>query len=76
MTVAPVGGLVVDPFAGSGTTCIAAVRQGRRIIGMEINCQRAELARERVHADVSGSDYIARANGQQALFGGGREGSV
>jgi site-specific DNA-methyltransferase (adenine-specific) len=68
VTIAPVGG-VVDPFAGSGSTCAAAVRQGRRVVGMEINREWAEVARERVRADVSGSDYAARVAGQRALFG-------
>jgi site-specific DNA-methyltransferase (adenine-specific) len=70
VTVAPAGALCVDPFAGSGTTCLAATRQGRRVIGMEINRDWANLARERVRADVSGSDCAARARGQQALFPG------
>jgi site-specific DNA-methyltransferase (adenine-specific) len=69
VTVAPMGGLVVDPFAGSGTTVVAGLRQGRRVIGVEISREWAELARERVRADASGSDYAARASGQQALFG-------
>jgi site-specific DNA-methyltransferase (adenine-specific) len=68
VTIAPVGGVVVDPFVGSGSTCAAAVRQGRRVIGIEINREWAEVARERVRADVSGSDYAARASGQRALF--------
>jgi site-specific DNA-methyltransferase (adenine-specific) len=68
VTIAPVGGVVVDPFAGSGSTCAAAVRQGRRVIGIEINREWAEVARERVRADISGSDYAARAAGQRALF--------
>ena len=54
---------------GSGSTCAAAVRQGRRIVGIEINREWAEVAQERVRADVSGSDYAARAAGQKALFG-------
>jgi site-specific DNA-methyltransferase (adenine-specific) len=66
--IAPASGLVVDPFAGSGTTCVAATRQGRRVIGFEINREWAVLARERVRADVSGSDCGARARGQQSLF--------
>jgi hypothetical protein len=45
------------------------VRQGRRIVGIEINREWAEVAQERVRADVSGSDYAARAAGQKALFG-------
>jgi site-specific DNA-methyltransferase (adenine-specific) len=69
VTIAPTGGLVVDPFAGSGTTCIAALRQGRRVIGVEINRDWAELARERVRADLSGSDYAAQVAGQRTLFG-------
>jgi site-specific DNA-methyltransferase (adenine-specific) len=70
VTIAPVGGVVVDPFVGSGSTCAAVVRQGRRVIGIEINREWAEVARVRVRADVSGSDYAARMAGQRALFGG------
>jgi site-specific DNA-methyltransferase (adenine-specific) len=69
VTIAPSGGVVVDPFVGSGSTCAAAVRQGRRVVGIEINREWAEVARERVRADVSGSDYAARTAGQGALFG-------
>jgi site-specific DNA-methyltransferase (adenine-specific) len=69
VTIAPASGLVLDPFAGSGSTCIAALRQSRRVIGIEIHREWAELARERVRADVSGSDYASRVAGQRALFG-------
>jgi site-specific DNA-methyltransferase (adenine-specific) len=68
VTIAPIGGVVADPFVGSGSTCAAAVRQGRRAIGIEISSEWAEVARERVRADVSGSEYAARVSGQQALF--------
>jgi hypothetical protein len=39
------------------------------VIGVEINAEWAELARKRVRADLSGSDYAARVAGQNALFG-------
>ncbi|HVW30490.1 MAG TPA: hypothetical protein VHC69_34270 [Polyangiaceae bacterium] len=44
------------------------MRQGRRGIGIEINRDWAEVARERVRADVSRSDYAARMSGQQSMF--------
>lgn len=44
----PVDGLVMDPFCGSGTTGIAAVQEGRRFIGVELNEEYATLARRRV----------------------------
>jgi site-specific DNA-methyltransferase (adenine-specific) len=68
VTIAPVGGLVVDPFAGSGTTSVAALRQRRRVVGIEINSGWAQLARERVQAEIDASDYAARASWQRALF--------
>ncbi|GIV35312.1 MAG: hypothetical protein KatS3mg031_2847 [Chitinophagales bacterium] len=42
------GGLVVVPFAGSGTECAMALATGRRFIGFEIDEKYAELARKRV----------------------------
>lgn len=39
--------LIVDPFAGSGTTGVAALRTGRRFIGIEIAPEYAAVARKR-----------------------------
>ncbi len=44
----PEPGVVLDPMCGSGTTCVAAVRCGRRTIGIEIEEDVAAVARSRV----------------------------
>ena len=44
----PRGGVVLDPFFGSGTTGLAAVMNDRRYIGIELNAVYCELARERI----------------------------
>lgn len=41
------GGLVLDPFAGSGTTGVAAIMEGRRFLGFEITEHYAQVARDR-----------------------------
>ncbi|MEV8395937.1 MULTISPECIES: site-specific DNA-methyltransferase [unclassified Streptomyces] len=48
--IAPAGGIVLDPFAGSGTTGAAALAEGRAFIGIEGSAQIAETARERLNA--------------------------
>ena len=44
----PTGGVVLDPFVGSGTTAIVARELGRRFIGIELNPEYADMARHRV----------------------------
>lgn len=34
----PVGGVVLDPFMGSGTTAVVALEEGRDYLGIELNC--------------------------------------
>lgn len=41
-------GTVLDPFAGSGTTCVAAKRLGRSFIGIDINPEYVKMARRRI----------------------------
>ena len=45
----PPDGVVVDPFVGSGTTCIAAKQLRRKWIGIEINPEYAEIAEARIN---------------------------
>lgn len=42
------GDLVLDPFAGSGTTGVACVQTGRKFIGIEIDPGYADIARRRI----------------------------
>jgi DNA modification methylase len=42
------GEMVLDPFAGTGTTCAVARRMGRRYVGIDINPDYVKIAQERV----------------------------
>ena len=46
------GDTVLDPFAGSGTTGVVALRHNRDFVGIEINPEYAEMARERIRNDA------------------------
>jgi DNA modification methylase len=45
---APEGGIVLDPFMGSGTTAHTALRAGRQYVGCELNGEYIKLANERL----------------------------
>lgn len=45
------GDVVVDPFAGSGTTAVAAVRSGRRFVGYDLDGEYVNRARDRVRKE-------------------------
>lgn len=42
------GDIILDPFVGSGTTCVAARRLGRRFIGIDLNPDFCAYAHQRV----------------------------
>jgi site-specific DNA-methyltransferase (adenine-specific) len=48
LTATPTGGVVLDPFAGSGSTGVACVRTGRDFIGCEIDSDYCEIAKGRL----------------------------
>ena len=54
------GGVVLDTFAGSGTTCVAAKETGRRYIGIEIDPEYHKIAVNRLNGIT--------ANGQMSIF--------
>lgn len=45
--------IVLDPFAGSGTTCIAALRENRKYIGIELDPHYYEVAKKRIETELS-----------------------
>ena len=53
------GDLVCDPFCGSGTTGVAAIKHGRRFLGGDANAEYAEKANERLRAAARCPDMFA-----------------
>jgi DNA modification methylase len=49
----PQNGVVLDPFAGSGTTIVVAKRHGRRAGGFELHEEYVKEARRRIEADIA-----------------------
>ena len=48
----PEGGIVLDPFMGSGTTGMVASQMGRHFIGIELNPAYTELAYKRIGGEI------------------------
>ncbi len=68
--VTPPGGTVLDPFTGSGSTGVAAMREGLRFVGIEAQTAYLEIARRRIaleeHALLERNGTAARG-GQMDL---------
>lgn len=43
-----VGDVVLDPFCGSGTTCLSALKAGRHYVGYDVEAEYIALANERI----------------------------
>lgn len=67
----PENGLVVDPFAGSGTTGIAALSQGRRCVLIDNNPNYCRLAWDRLREEGVARDFeLRRKNGNRSKKNG------
>lgn len=66
--ICPPGGIVLDPFAGSATTGIACLLQGRRFVGCELSPEYHAIGLERLEAAASGVSLEAHRAGQAPLF--------
>jgi DNA modification methylase len=78
----PPGGLVLDPFCGSGSTGAAALLEGRRFLGIELDPGYARVARARIahwggnHAEVRSRPRRRGTAGDNADNPSGREGGT
>ncbi len=52
------GDVVLDPFCGAGSTCVAAVLTGRRYVGYEIRKEYVEIAEKRIRKALEQSHHI------------------
>ena len=48
LTATPFGGVVLDPFMGSGTTGVACVLEGRRFVGIDLDPHYCAIAERRI----------------------------
>lgn len=68
------GDIVLDPFAGSGTTGVVAIRHGRRFIGFELNPEYVrDIAGPRLEAARKGISAKDVKGGQMSIFDMGEE---
>lgn len=59
--VTPDGGLILDSFAGSGTTGIAAAQEGFNFVGIEREPDYVEIARRRIAEALNAQPLFAEA---------------
>jgi DNA modification methylase len=65
----PVPCVVFDPFMGSGTVAMVAAQHDRNYVGIELNEEYAQMARERAHNGETGIPVKEARKGQMAMFG-------
>jgi site-specific DNA-methyltransferase (adenine-specific) len=59
--ITPPSGTILDPFMGSGSTGVAAIREGFKFIGIELNPEYAEIARKRIENELNKAPLFTNA---------------
>jgi len=54
----PEGGVVLDPFLGSGTTAVACILNKRHYVGFEINKEYCEMIKKRINGKSTNNHEI------------------
>ena len=49
--ITPPGGSIIDPFIGSGTTCVAAIQEGFQCVGIDDDKSSCNIANARIKAE-------------------------
>jgi site-specific DNA-methyltransferase (adenine-specific) len=62
-----VGDTVLDPFLGSGTTCLAAKKLGRNSVGYEVNEDFLQIIKEKLDIDKNSKDFEIRAQEKKSI---------
>ena len=68
--VTPPGGVVFDPFMGSGSTGKAALREGFHFVGIEREAEYLRIAQARISAQVAATSAQQIPPPQEDLFSG------
>jgi site-specific DNA-methyltransferase (adenine-specific) len=59
--ITPPNGTILDPFTGSGSTGVAALREGFKFIGIELNAEYAEIAQKRIENELNKAPLFTNA---------------
>jgi len=59
--ITPPTGTILDPFMGSGSTGVAALREGFKFIGIELNAEYAEIAQKRIENELNKAPLFTNA---------------